>query len=242
VAAGRRTHRDERRRSLGQNFLRPERARTFVANLGIGTGDLVVEIGAGSGAVTVPLARTGADVVAVEVDPVWAERVRRRTSTMGERIRVVRGDFLAERLPARPFRVVGCVPFGETTNILHKLLDDPAHPLLRADLIVQLEVARKRAAVPPSTLLSTSWTPWWNLRVGARIDRTDFRPVPRVDAAILMVTRRDPPLLPVTMAPAYAGFVRANWPFPKAPEATPPRTNVGCGRNWRSGGAPPGSD
>jgi 23S rRNA (adenine-N6)-dimethyltransferase len=201
-----------------------------------------VEIGPGAGAVTVHLARTGADVIAVEIDPVWAERVRLATGANRGKVRVVEGDFLAERLPLRRFRAVGCVPFGETTAILHKLLDDPAGALLRADLIIQLEVARKRAAVPPSTLLSTTWAPWWDLRLGRRIDRTDFRPLPRVDAAILTATRRDPPLLPVAMAPVYAAFVRANWPFRKVPEAFPSRANVGSGRNWRSGGAPPGSD
>ena len=241
MAAGRRTDRDERRRRLGQNFLLPDRASSYVASLVIGPGDLVVEIGAGAGAVTLELVRTRAEVLAVEVDPVWAEQVRNRTRSVRERVRVVCGDFLETRLPARPFRVVGCVPFSATTSILRKLLDDPESPMQRADLIVQMEVARKRASVPPSTLLSVTWAPWWEVRAGPRIDRTAFRPVPRVDAAALAITRRDPPLLPAGMAPAYARFVRANWPFQKGPGTQRLRANVATGRDWRSGGAPPGS-
>jgi 23S rRNA (adenine-N6)-dimethyltransferase len=220
VAARRTTDRDDRRRRLGQNFLLPERAREFVSKLGICAGDLVVEIGAGAGVVTVQLAATGADVLAFEVDPVWADRARRTTRAMRGRVRIVERDFLTVRLPGRPFRAVGCVPFGETTAILRRLLGDP-RGLTRADLIVQLEVARKRAEVPPSTLLSTAWAPWWTFHSGARIERTGFRPVPRVDAAVLTVSRRDPPLLPDSMRLAYAGFVRANWPFSGTTRAGP---------------------
>jgi len=37
--------------------------------------------------------------------------------------------------------------------------------------------------------------------------------VPRVDGGVLVITRRDPPLLPQSMAARYQAFVRANWPF-----------------------------
>jgi 23S rRNA (adenine-N6)-dimethyltransferase len=216
VPAGRRTARDERRRRLGQNFLRPELADRFVESAGVTAGDLVVEIGAGSGAITAALARRGAEVLAVELDPVWADRLRRSLGRAHEdRVRVVAADFLAVPLPRRPFRVVACLPFGSTTAILSRLLDDPHGRMHRADLIVQWEVARKRSAVPASTLRSTAWAPWWEFRLGLRIPAAEFRPVPRVDGGVLVATRRDPPLLPPAMAPRYRAFVRANWPFPQ---------------------------
>lgn len=107
---------------------------------------------------------------------------------------MVNADFLDVALPARPFRAVGCIPFGATTPILHRLLDDPSVPLVRADLVVQWEVARKRTATPPSSLISTVWAPWWEFRLGRRVAAAEFRPVPKVDAAVLSI-------------------VRANWPF-----------------------------
>ena len=162
----------------------------------------------------VPLPRRGVDVVAVEIDPVWASRLRESTAQIGPgRVHVIERDFLHYRLPARPFRVVACIPFGETTAILHRLLDDPTTQMRRADLIVQREVAKKSAAVPPTTLLSTTWVPWWELRCGRRVPRDQFRPIPRVDGEVLIVTRREPPLLPAGMAAPYAMFVRAQWPF-----------------------------
>jgi 23S rRNA (adenine-N6)-dimethyltransferase len=213
MPAHRRTRRDERRRRLGQNFLRPELADRLVAEADFQPGELVVEVGAGSGAITIALARREIEVIAVEVDPVSARRLRDRVRGTGPRVRVVEADFLSFRLPMRPFRVIGSLPFGGTTDILRRLFDDPEVPLERADVIVQWEVGRKRASVPPSTLRSTAWAPWWEFRLGRSIPATEFRPVPRVDAAVLIVTRRDPPLLPPAMAASWAAFVRARWPF-----------------------------
>lgn len=114
--------------------------------------------------------------------------------------------------PVALSRVVGSIPFGATTAILRHLLDDaPRSGLSRADLVVQWEVARKRAVVPPSTLLSTAWAPWWCFDVGPRIPASAFRPVPAVDGGVLRVTRRVPPLLPEHLAAAYGAFVRREW-------------------------------
>ena len=147
----------------------------------------------------------------------WAGRLRDRVRQIAPgRARVVEADFLSVPLPTRPFRLIGSLPFGRTTDILRRVLDDPHLPLERADVVVQWEVAQKRAAAPPTTLLSTVWAPWWEFRVGRRISAREFRPVPRVDAGLLTVMRRSDPVLPPAMAGAYASFVRAHWPFDRA--------------------------
>jgi 23S rRNA (adenine-N6)-dimethyltransferase len=212
VSADKRTQRDERRRRLGQNFLRPELADSLVAEAAFDTGCLVVDIGAGAGALTFALARQGLDVVALEKDPIWASRLRSEVRRRRvDNVTVLRCDARAYRMPRRPFRVMGSIPFGATTAILRHLLNDTATPLDPPDLVVQWEGARKRAATPPTTLLSTTWAPWWRFDVGRRIPASAFRPVPMVDAAVLRVTRRMPPLLPEHMAGAYATFVRQVW-------------------------------
>lgn len=218
MAAQRRTARDQRRRSHGQNFLVDA---TVVARLlrraSLGPDDLVVELGAGRGALTLPLARTGARVIAVERDQVWAGQLRRRAQEAGlrDRIRIVEGDALRVALPDEPYRVVANVPFGLTTALLSRLLDDPAAGPQRADLLVQEEVARKRAAEPPQTLRSAVWAPWWRFELGERVPRRAFRPVPRVDAAWLAVERRDPPVLPLWLAPRLAEGLRPHWTPPQ---------------------------
>jgi 23S rRNA (adenine-N6)-dimethyltransferase len=212
VSADRRTPRDERRRRLGQNFLRPDLADQLVAEAALDPADLVVEIGAGRGALTFALARRGIDVLALERDPHWAEQLRRAARRQGATgVTVVCCDALRFRMPRRPFRAMGSLPFGATTSLLHHLLDDRRSGLRQADLVVQWEVARKRAAVPPTTLLSATWAPWWSFALGRRLPADAFRPVPSVDAAVLRIVRREPPLLPLHMADAYASFVRRQW-------------------------------
>ena len=214
MSAAKRTPRDERRRRLGQNFLRPDLAEQLVAHAAIEPGDLVVEIGAGRGACTFALARQGADVIALEKDPHWAGSLRRAVARrdLHHQVRVVCCDARDYRMPRHDFRAFGSIPFGATTAILRHLLDDPPRSgLVRADLVVQLEVALKRSATPPTTLLSTAWAPWWTFEFERRIPAGAFRPVPSVDAAVLRVSRRTPPLLPPHMATAYASFVQSEW-------------------------------
>lgn len=209
MSARRRTDRDWRRRRLGQNFLDPATAEQIVDQAGLVPGELVLEIGAGAGAFMRALVRRGVRLIAVEPDPQWAQRLRAEAGG----VRVVQRDFMAVDLPRQPFRVLGSLPFGRTTDIFRRLLDDPALPLTRADVVVQWEVALKRAANPPATLLSTSWAPWWEVTLARRLPAASFRPVPRVDGGLLTIVRRDPPLLPTAMATAYADFVRRGWPF-----------------------------
>ena len=172
-----------------------------------------MEIGAGAGALTLPLARRGLEVTAVERDPEWVGRLRELLRGWAGSVRVVEADFLRWRWPDAPFRVIGSLPFGVTTEILRRLFDDPRTPLVRADLVLQWEVARKRAESPPATLLSATWAPWWRFRLGRRIPAHAFRPEPRIDAGLLTVTRRDPALLPLGAVRAYGKFLRKQWPF-----------------------------
>jgi 23S rRNA (adenine-N6)-dimethyltransferase len=187
-----------------------------VRDAGIGSTDHVWEIGAGSGRLTVPLAECAGHVVAVERDPILAQELRRRFA--GSRtVEVVEGDVLHVPLPSQPFRAFGNIPFAVTTPILRRLLDDPTSPLVRADLLVQFEAARKRATVSPSTLLTLGWAPWWEFALTRRIGRLGFEPAPSVDAGLLVVTRREPALLPATDRDAYVrlvrrAFERGSWP------------------------------
>jgi 23S rRNA (adenine-N6)-dimethyltransferase len=180
----------------------------------ISAGELVLDLGAGTGALTIPLAQAGARVVAVEADAVWAEKLAGRLARSGLTVEVVEGDILAVPLPSEPYRVVANPPFGVTTALLRRLLDQPERGPYQADLLLQWEVARKRSELPPSTLLSTIWAPWWEMTIVERVPRTAFAPVPRVGAGWLKVTRRLPPLLPPRFAPGYARFVGTEWHRP----------------------------
>jgi 23S rRNA (adenine-N6)-dimethyltransferase len=78
VAAKRRSQRDRRRRTHGQNFLvDPGVVDRLIGRLDLRPDDLVVDIGAGSGALTIPLAQAGARVLAIERDGAWVTELQR---------------------------------------------------------------------------------------------------------------------------------------------------------------------
>ena len=138
MSAAKQTPRDERRRRLGQNFLQADVAKTVVAGASFQPSDLVVEIGAGLGSLTFPLAQWVSQVLAVEVDPVLAARLRRELQRRKiTNVSVVCCDARRYRLPRRPFRALGSLPFGATTALMRHLLDDPRGQLERADLVAE---------------------------------------------------------------------------------------------------------
>jgi 23S rRNA (adenine-N6)-dimethyltransferase len=194
------------RRGLDQHFLRSRRlAAELVRSAGLTGDELVLEIGAGSGRLTAELARVAGHVLAVELDPRWVRHLQARLS---DKVTVLHADALRFPLPTGPFRVVANLPFGRTAAFLRHLLDDPRVPLERADLIVEWGYAVKRATVWPTTLLGATWGAWWTFRVDRRLAASCFEPAPSVDAGLLVVARRNPPLVPVCDRRAYREFVR----------------------------------
>jgi 23S rRNA (adenine-N6)-dimethyltransferase len=141
------------------------------------------------------LAASAVHVVAVELDRAFARRLERRFATVSN-VDVLERDILEVDLPRQAFRVFGNVPFHLTTPLLRRLLDDVTSPLQGADLLVQYEVARKRAQVSPSTLLSLGWLPWYTMSVARRLPAACFEPRPPVDAGLLCIRPRKGRLLP----------------------------------------------
>ncbi len=117
----------------GWHQLDPRWAERLVAESGVGPGDLVLDVGAGTGALTAPLVDAGARVVAVELHPRRAQALRER---FGRRIVVVEADAADLWLPRREFHVVANPPFGVTAALLTRLLGPRS----------RLETARSRAA------------------------------------------------------------------------------------------------
>jgi 23S rRNA (adenine-N6)-dimethyltransferase len=206
-----------RRADLGQHFLAGGwLAAELVEQAGVGSGDLVVEIGAGTGVLTEALARRAGRVVAVEYDPRLAERVRARLAGCPN-VRVVTADARTLPPPRRPFRVVANLPFGSTAAILRRLLGDPRTRLERADLILQEQAARRYAARRPATPESIRWGAWYDLAVGRRLGPASFRPPPRVGAAVLVARRRRPPLVPVGGHRRFTALVGSAFRHPGLP-------------------------
>jgi 23S rRNA (adenine-N6)-dimethyltransferase len=206
-------------RAHSQHFLRTQAlAQELVRDARVGADDLVLDLGAGSGRLTAELARSARQVIAVELDPVLAARLRRRWANVA----VVEGDAATVRLPGEPFRVVANLPFEGSTAILRCLLDDPRALLLRADLIVEWGVALKRALPWPSTFNDVVWGAWYTSAVTRRLPRAAFDPSPSVDAGVLVYERRAHPLVPARSSERYRRFVASG--FRRGPRSVaPPR-------------------
>jgi 23S rRNA (adenine-N6)-dimethyltransferase len=206
-----------RRAELGQHFLAGGwLAAELVEQAGVGAGDLVVEIGAGTGVLTEALARRAGRVVAVECDPRLAERTRRRLATYPN-VRVVTADALALPAPRTPFRVVANLPFGMTAAMLRRLLGDPRSRLERADLIVQEQAARRYAAARPGSPETIRWVTIYELQTGRRLGPGCFRPPPKVAAAVLVARRRRPPLVAASGQARFAALLHTGFRHPGLP-------------------------
>jgi 23S rRNA (adenine-N6)-dimethyltransferase len=213
--------RPARSRPSGRHLLRSsELAREIVAAARLSPGERVLEIGAGTGRLTAALVDAGANVLAVEIDERSVAALGRRFADAAG-VEILYGDVLVVPLPRTPYRAFGNIPFGVTTAILRRLLDPVDGPLRRADLIVQYDVGRKRSAVWPSDLLSLGWLPWWEIHLERRLPGGAFDPPPSVDAAVLSIVRREPPLLSTGARADYlslvrSAFRRANVPVDRA--------------------------
>lgn len=145
------------RHALGQNFLVDQNlVRKLVDTSGVSTGDLVLEVGPGTGVLTEELLSRGCDVVACELDRGLAALLRER---LGEnpRFTLVEGDCLARGgrlneqaravLAGRPFTLVANLPYGAASPLMLTLLID--HPECRGEFVtIQREVGdRLRASV-----------------------------------------------------------------------------------------------
>ena len=210
AAVGGRTDADRRRRELSQNYLRgPEAARQFLTAVRPDRDGLCLEVGAGEGIVTARLATLFAEVVAYEIDDNLASRLMAKVAHQPN-VRVLLTDFLTARQPPRAFQVVGNAPFSLTSPIIDWCLR--ASRMTAATLITQREYARKRTGgYGRWTQLTVSTWPQVSWRLAGTIPRTDFRPVPRVDAAILRLERRAEPLISPARQAAYHRLVRAGF-------------------------------
>ena len=151
---------------------------------GVEPGELVLDVGAGLGALTAPLVRAGARVVAVELHPGRADRLRRRFADAP--VTVVRTDAADLRLPSRPFRVVSSPPYNVSTALLKRLLA-PGSRLVSADLVLQRQVANRW--IHGDAPGANRWFRHYDLSIGLRLPRKAFTPPPHVDSAVLLLRK-----------------------------------------------------
>ena len=192
--------------SISQNFFKnPSYVRYLISLSSVCDQDHILEIGAGSGVITEELAKAAQHVIALEIDKVYFEQVQARVRRY-QNVTCKRVDFMRYQLPDEAYKVFANIPFSITAEIIDKLLGSSDAPN-EAFLIMQREAADKFVVQSGSTEASALWQPWYEFEILAEIDRTQFQPVPSVDAALLSIRKRRWPLLKGEPQPDYGRFV-----------------------------------
>jgi len=189
---------------LGQNFLHePQRINRLVDASGVAAGDLVLEVGPGTGALTEALLERGARVVACELDRGLADLIDEELVPRAEgRLQLVRGDCLAkgrrlapavdEALGGAPFRLVANLPYQAASPLMGELaLHRPE--CLGQFVTIQREVADRLTSPPGGSGYGTLTV---IMQVAATVQRLEilppgcFWPSPKVTSATVAVRPR----------------------------------------------------
>jgi len=187
----------EPKKSLGQNFmLSDELTSLMVYSLDLDTEDLVVEIGAGLGAVTQKLSEQLFDpssrIYAVEVDERFIPKLEEMFRTTLNVV-VITADILTwlpQQSFDREFKVLGSLPFNITSPILHMLVKLPQKPK-KSVLLVQKEVAENLVSLAPNAFYLSSFVQtFYDVLYVRTVPKDVFIPVPKVEGAIVLLDRK----------------------------------------------------
>lgn len=187
------------KKHLGQNFLFDHFILlNIIKAADLSPDDMVVEIGPGPGRLTRMLAERVKNLVAIELDDHLYSNLKRELCDLSN-VDLVLGDALKfpfERLER--FKVVANIPYYITTPIIFKLIE-AGQALESMTLTIQKEVAERIIAAPGSKdygVLSITTQFQTEPELKFIIPKEAFKPVPKVDSAVIhMKMRKEPPVL-----------------------------------------------
>lgn len=204
------------KQSLGQNFCLDHNILDKIARAaGIDAGDQVIEIGAGTGALTGHLADTGANVLALEIDGRFQEHLHQRFEQT-QNVNIVMGDALEllpsilDQLPERVV-VVGNLPYYASSPLIFAMVDHRAK-IRRAIITLQNEVALRLVSSPNCKdygILAVRLQAVCKPSLLFKIKPTCFFPPPRVESACVEFDFEKGPTGLYQDEQAFAAIVRA---------------------------------
>lgn len=193
------------KQSLGQNFLcDPQAAEAIVRHARIGPSDTVLEIGAGTGALTIPAARAAAAVYAVETDGRLIGLLEGSLRENGlDNVSVINSSFMEvdtaalHRVSGQRLVVLGNLPYYISSQILVRLIQTRRY-IDRAILMFQQELA-DRITAPPGNRdygrLSVMLRYCAIVKPLMRVKKELFFPRPKVASTVVGITfDQSPPI------------------------------------------------
>lgn len=195
-----------RRKLFSQNFLHSRKlVNKLVRGSSIGKNDLVLETGPGKGIITEELSRQSQHVIAVELDNHWYKYLQKKFKDQ-ENLTLYQNDILNFNLPALPYKVFANIPFAIEGKIIRYLIDSK-NPPYDCYLAMMSKLASRLAAPHKENQFSIQHKPWFDFSIYHRFKRTDFVPVPSVEAVIFRFSKRSQPLLSVDEKRRYQEFI-----------------------------------
>ena len=181
------------RKKLGQHFVvNPKILQKIIESSSLESEDVVVEIGAGLGSLTVPLAQRAKKVYAIELDPRLANELKKQWAT-NDQVEVIQADALQIDFTPwyeqwqRKMKVVANLPYEISSPMIFRFFEERNCFSLFV-LMLQLEVARRIVARPgtkdygPLSLWSQLYT---RAHIAFSVAPQAFYPAPRVDSAVV---------------------------------------------------------
>jgi len=206
------------RREFGQNFVGdPNTVRRIARLAGVGAESNVVEIGAGLGSLTTALAESGARVLAIEIDR-GIVPVLREVVAPFPNVTVVEGDAQELSWPellagADDWVLVANLPYNVGTPLVMDLLDTVPE-IARMLVMVQREVGERMVAsarTPAYGALSVKVAYWATAKIVGFVPATVFVPQPKVESALVEITRRSTPAVADVAPEALFALVKAGF-------------------------------
>lgn len=207
------------KKRFGQNFLVKAATARRIARLsieGAPTDPTVVEIGAGTGALTHALLEERARVTAIEIDPNLVAILREREDLAAATI--VEADALTfdyATLAAPQWRVAGNLPYNIATPLLLRFIEMPGGPQT-ITVMVQRDVAQRFAAVPGTPAYgSLTLAAQYAMQVERcfTLPPSAFFPAPKVHSSVIRLTRRERPAAEVRDAQRFWKVVRGAFAY-----------------------------
>jgi 16S rRNA (adenine1518-N6/adenine1519-N6)-dimethyltransferase len=189
-------YRLEAKKSLGQHFLNNAGIPKSMADAAdVTKGDIILEVGPGTGVLTRELLARGATVVAIEADEraiealtaIFSKEITSGTLRLHHAdVRELHLSTLDPLIAPQSYKVVANIPYYLSGMLFRTFLETDTQP---SDLVflVQKEVAERIVRDPKESLLSLSVKVFGDPKYIKTVGRGNFTPPPKVDSSIIAV-------------------------------------------------------
>lgn len=203
------------RKSLGQNFLHQSSViDSILQAFSPGKNDVVVEIGPGRGALTLPMLDQVGRLHVVEKDNAlaqyWEAESVKRSNLVVHHVDALEFDIASHLETGEKARVIGNLPYNISSPLLFNLLQQ-AETIIDMHLMFQAEVAQRLVAQPGTKQygrLSVMVQQRCDVSIILRVAPGAFTPAPRVDSAVVRLNPRLEPAVKPGEESDFASLVR----------------------------------